>query len=270
MRALVLAVLAGWLTLRLLGHTRRWPWRVADLDLRVPDTQRPPRTDGPRPPGSPRRQESLSRQESPDGPRRPVEPRRASTSGRRSAKLSARGQREVTAALPAAADLLRVAVSAGHSLHGAIAATADFGDGPVCDELGAVVRRVRRGSSLIDEMTALPDRLGPAARSFASTMVIALASGAPVGPALQRLADSERRHARRQIEERVRRLPVLLLAPIVGLVLPAFVVLTIVPVVLVTAEIDLAGPLYPGPSQLDHTSPPEHQLPLQFQTQVSV
>jgi hypothetical protein len=44
---------------------------------------------------------------------------------------------------------------------------------------------------------------------------------------------------RRRTEERVRRLPVLLLGPLIGLILPAFVLLTIVPVGITTARIGL-------------------------------
>ncbi|HTO00249.1 MAG TPA: type II secretion system F family protein [Microthrixaceae bacterium] len=222
MMALTAALLSGWLTLRLLGFRFGWPWRTVDLVL-------PDRRDLP----SSGRGPSLD-----DRSRRTPRP----VKRREAHRPSRRQQREVTSALPAAADLLRVAVSAGHSLHGAIAVAAEFGDGPVCDAMGRAHRRFEHGSSLVDEVSALPEHLGPAARAFSATLVMALSSGAPVAPALQRLADAERRRARRQVEERVRRLPVLLLAPLIALVLPAFVILTIVPVVLVTADIDLAGP----------------------------
>jgi pilus assembly protein TadC len=78
--------------------------------------------------------------------------------------------------------------------------------------------------------------LGPAVLPLVSTLNMALTSGAPLGPALQRLADAERRRQRRRAEARARRLPVLLLAPVVGLVLPAFLVLTIVPVAVSAAD----------------------------------
>ena len=54
-------------------------------------------------------------------------------------------------------------------------------------------------------------------------------TGAPVGPALARLAAEERAAARRRVESHARRVPVRLLFPLVFLVLPAFVVLTVVP-----------------------------------------
>lgn len=237
MTAVAVALLAGWLTLRVIGYRANWPWRVVDLTL--PRRRSGSRGPGIDPPSAAHRRHSRSRIGA--GWRR--------DRLRWDSRGSRREQREITAALPAAADLLRVAVSAGHSLHGAIAVAADFGEGPVCGAMGRVHRRFERGSSLIEELAELPEQLGPASRSFAGTLVMALSSGAPVAPALQRLADSERRRARRQIEERVRRLPILLLAPLIGLVLPAFVILTIVPVVLVTADIELVGPpsAFPSP-----------------------
>ena len=53
--------------------------------------------------------------------------------------------------------------------------------------------------------------------------------GAPVGPVLARLAEEERTALRRRAEAHARRIPVRLLFPLVFLVLPAFVLLTVVP-----------------------------------------
>ena len=137
--------------------------------------------------------------------------------------------------LPAAIDLLALSVSAGHSLHTAIVAVAASARGPVADALRSAVDGFERGGRLGDELSALPERHGEPLRPLVTTLVATMASGAAAGPALQRLVDAERRRLRRRTEERVRRLPVLLLAPLVGLVLPAFVVVTIVPVALTTA-----------------------------------
>ncbi len=56
--------------------------------------------------------------------------------------------------------------------------------------------------------------------------------GAPVGDALDRLAVEERANLRRAAETRARAAPVRLLFPLVLLVLPAFGLLTVVPVLL--------------------------------------
>jgi pilus assembly protein TadC len=153
---------------------------------------------------------------------------------------------EVEPGLPAGIDLLRVAVSAGHSVHSAVTAVANGHDGPVADALGGAVRRHGRGSSLIAELERLPEEVGPWIRPLSTTLVVAARSGSPLLPALDRLAEVERRRLRRNAEERIRRLPVTLLAPLVGLILPAFVVLTVVPVGITTARA-VIGPV-PGES----------------------
>ena len=98
----------------------------------------------------------------------------------------------------------------------------------------------------------MPDDLGPAVRPLVTALVSTTRAGAPLAPALQRLADTERRRQRREAETRVRRLPVLLLAPLVGLVLPAFVVLTIVPVATTTARTGLVPVLGHSALPLPH------------------
>ena len=57
-------------------------------------------------------------------------------------------------------------------------------------------------------------------------------TGAPVAPALERLAAEERTQLRRRAEARARKVPVRLLFPLVFLVLPAFGLLTVVPALL--------------------------------------
>jgi len=136
-------------------------------------------------------------------------------------------------------DLLRVAVSAGHTLHSAVGIVAAAGTGPVAAGLATAHAEFGRGRPLLDALGSMPDDLGAPVRPLITTLVSATRTGAPLTAALQRLADAERRRQRRDAEARVRRLPVLLLAPLVGLVLPAFVVLTIVPVAITTARTGL-------------------------------
>ncbi len=208
MTAIAAGLVAGWVVIRLLGSGQRFPWRIAQLSARRRGSRRPDR-------GTARRQS------------RP--------------RWNARSQQRDTAAdLSATVDLLVVAASAGHTLHTAIVAVGSAGSGPVAAALGRVAERFERGATLMDGIQALPVELGDQVRPLVATLLATDASGAPLVPALRRLADAERRRHRRRAEARVRRLPVLLLGPLVLLVLPAFVVLTIVPVVLTTARTGLA------------------------------
>lgn len=242
MSPLLSGMLAAWIAFRLTGVRGRLPWQALELGAHNSD-----------PPGA-----DVEPLPSPHTPRL-RRPRRS--------RPTQQFRRAVETDLPITVDLLHVAVTAGHSLHTAVAAVGGIGTGPVSGALAEADRRFRHGSRLVDELDALAVGLGPSVRPLSTTLVVAASSGAPLGPTLQRLADAERRRLRRRTEERVRRLPVVLLAPLVGLVLPAFVILTIVPVALSTArtgllpstparvaDVQVTAP--PLPSTSIHRSPP--------------
>jgi tight adherence protein C len=148
-----------------------------------------------------------------------------------------RGRRErrraasLAAAVPSAADLLGVALAAGLTPYLALRVAARSAPEPVAARVAAVVASVEGGRRLADvleeEARAAPP-LGP-------VLEVLLASerfGAPVGPALARLAADGRARLRRAALARARTLPVRLLFPLVFLVLPAFLLLTVGPVLL--------------------------------------
>lgn len=95
------------------------------------------------------------------------------------------------------------------------------------------------GVGLGEALRDLSADADPALRPLLSTLSSAERTGTPLVPALLRLGDAERARRRRQRQERVRRLPVVLMAPLVGLVLPAFVLLTIAPVLITIAHAGL-------------------------------
>jgi pilus assembly protein TadC len=143
--------------------------------------------------------------------------------------------------LAATVDLLAVAVGAGATVPLAVAAVGASGSGPTAGALRSVTVAVGRGAGFVGALEELDRALGPVGRELRIPLASAVTSGSPVGPSLRRLADQVRLRRRRLVERRIRRLPVLLLLPLCGLVLPAFVVLTLVPVGLVTArELDLS------------------------------
>ena len=55
--------------------------------------------------------------------------------------------------------------------------------------------------------------------------------GAPLGPALERIAADVRRRRQRRAEEAARKVPVALLFPLVLCILPAFALLTVAPLI---------------------------------------
>ena len=132
--------------------------------------------------------------------------------------------------LSAAVDLLAVAVSAGLSVPGAVAAVGRSGDDPPSRSFARVAAGLERGVPFDRAIRELEVDLGPDTRPLVATLAGATESGAPIGPALQRYAERLRLRHRREVERRIRRLPVLLVIPMCLFVLPAFVVVTVVPV----------------------------------------
>lgn len=133
--------------------------------------------------------------------------------------------------LSACAELIAVAVTAGCGIHQAVIEVGES-DGPGRALAGAAAE-LRRGGSLLGVLDDLPGLLGAPWQALCTTLSLGATAGSDVVEPLRRLAANERLRARRRIEQRVRRLPVVLLLPLTTMVLPAFVLVTLVPVALV-------------------------------------
>lgn len=135
------------------------------------------------------------------------------------------------AGLPELVDLLALSVGAGANVTLAVAAAGRRGTGPLAAELRRVTAEVERGRRVADVLDELPDRCGEAVRPLASVLASCARYGSPLGPALERLGDDVRRRRQRRAEEAARKVPVLLLFPLVLCVLPSFALLTVAPLV---------------------------------------
>ncbi len=133
--------------------------------------------------------------------------------------------------LPDVVDLLVVAVVAGLTPALAIDHLAALAPQPFAGAFGEIGRRTRRGQRLADALDVLPQRLGEPVRPVAHTLASTERYGTPVGPALELLAHDARRDRRRLAEEAARTVPIKLCFPLVCCTLPAFVLLTIAPLV---------------------------------------
>jgi len=141
----------------------------------------------------------------------------------------------VEADLAPSTDLLAVALLSGCPFPVAVEAVSRLHDGAVAEGWRRVVRRVATGGTFDEEFESWGREAGPHGARLVETLLTARRSGAAVGPALRRLAADHRDLARRRAEERARRLPVLLLLPLATCVLPAFVLVAVVPVALAGA-----------------------------------
>jgi tight adherence protein C len=140
--------------------------------------------------------------------------------------------RAVTEQLPDVVDLLRLAAVAGLPVASAITVLEDRPGGPLGDALRTSASRLDRGATTAAVLAEVPAIAGPVARSLVEVLVDHDRYGTPLGPALDRLAVESRLRRRRQAEEAARRLPVILLFPLVLTVLPAFVLLAVVPLLI--------------------------------------
>jgi tight adherence protein C len=131
--------------------------------------------------------------------------------------------------LPEAIDLLGLAVAAGLTVPLAVAAVARRHDGPMAPELARVVEDAGQGRRWADALDDAAVRLGPDARPVLAALVASERYGAPLADALVVLAAEARADRRRRAEEAARRIPIRLLFPLVLCVLPAFVLLTLAP-----------------------------------------
>ncbi len=142
-----------------------------------------------------------------------------------------RRTREAEAALldslPDVIDLLAIAVAAGCNLRLAIEAVAVIIPGAARAPLAEVCGRVSRGQRLGDALVVLHDL--PGYQGLAAALIDAERYGTPLARALDGLALEARALRRRRAEEAARRLPITLLFPLVLCVLPAFALLTVIP-----------------------------------------
>lgn len=133
--------------------------------------------------------------------------------------------------LPQIVDLFVVALQAGNNVTTATRRVAEVSEGPVSEALQAGLQLVDgSGVPLADALETLPAEVGPAVRPLVGALVAAERWGVPVADSLTQIATEVRTQRRRQAEAAARRLPVQMLFPLVTCVLPAFGLLTVVPV----------------------------------------
>ena len=131
--------------------------------------------------------------------------------------------------LPTGVDLLASCLDAGAAPESALVSVSHALGGPVGEEFLGIHHRLEVG---VDPMhvwrtVAAHPQLGDLGRAVGR----AHQTGAPVGEAVHRLAEELRQRARADVEERARSIEVKAAAPLGLCLLPAFVVLGVVPMV---------------------------------------
>jgi Flp pilus assembly protein TadB len=149
--------------------------------------------------------------------------------GRLESPSQARDREAIAHDLPLAAELLAACVVVGRPVDDGLRLVSRAIGGPLGARLDSVTTRLALGADPLTEWRrATADaQLAPLARTLART----LASGAPVGDALTRLAEDRRRERRTQTQLRARNVGVKAAGPLAACFLPAFMLIGIVPTI---------------------------------------
>lgn len=157
----------------------------------------------------------------------------------RAAELpSARRRREeLTAALPAVVDLIAAGLAAGAPPDRALVQVGRAWGGAVADDLGVLGRRLALGADPgeVWQDLAHDPHWAPLGRALAR----ATQSGVSLGPALRQLAGDLRRTQRAEAEGRARSVSTRAAAPLGLCMLPAFVLIGVIP--MIVAGLGAAG-----------------------------
>jgi tight adherence protein C len=152
-------------------------------------------------------------------------------------RAHSRHRRAVDAEVPQLLDLLAAGSSAGLSAPHALRQAALALRGPLAAELGGAFVSVDLGARWRDELAALAWRVDSAdLRRTVSVLARTEVLGSSLSEATRELAVSVRAARRAAVTERARTAPVKMLFPLVFLILPAFLLLTVVPVLLTTVR----------------------------------
>lgn len=146
----------------------------------------------------------------------------------RSRRTRAQHDRAVRDGLPDVVDLLRLAIGSGMNIRLALDAVGPRCPAVFADGIDEVNRRITLGQPLAVALEVL-DGLGEPLVALTRGLVAADLDGAPLGPTLDRIADEARTLRTRDAQEHARRLPVKLLFPLVMCIMPAFIVLSVIP-----------------------------------------
>jgi tight adherence protein C len=137
----------------------------------------------------------------------------------------------LVAELPVAVDLIGVAIGAGCNPFRAVAIAVRWCPQRVAAVLTDIERNVALGASF-DRALLDAGEGTPSVRGLTDALRTGTRLGSPLVAVLAQLAQEVRADVRRRAETRARTVPVRLLFPLVFCILPAFALLTVVPVLL--------------------------------------
>jgi tight adherence protein C len=152
-------------------------------------------------------------------------------------RAEARRRRSMDAEIPQLLDLLAAGSAAGLSAVAGLQRSVAALRGPLGAELSASLDAVDLGARWREELAAVTERLElPDLRRAMAVLTRTETLGTSLTSATRELAEDVRTSRRAAVAERARAAPVKMLFPLVFLILPAFLLLTVVPVLLTTVQ----------------------------------
>jgi tight adherence protein C len=151
------------------------------------------------------------------------------------ARKARRRQRQIEARVPDLVEVLVATNTAGLSSPLAFRRASEMVSGALGDELRVAVRHLDLGLTWRGALEHLVESTDvPSIRRLVAALARSHRLGSPVSSTLRSVADDLRVERRTRAEEMARRAPVKMLFPMVFLILPAFLLLTVGPVLLAT------------------------------------
>ncbi|MGA1148848.1 MAG: type II secretion system F family protein [Ilumatobacteraceae bacterium] len=149
--------------------------------------------------------------------------------GRRWVGSMARHAQNVDSHVADFVDVVNVHLRAGSPPARAFLAAIDGATGDVAEASRNVARLVREGMRFCDALMEQRRAFGPRAQALVDGLIDTERDGLPPGRLFERLAADAHTQRRREAEARIRSLPVRLTLPLVGCILPAYVMLAVIP-----------------------------------------
>lgn len=137
-------------------------------------------------------------------------------------------------AMPETLEVLAMAITAGMTIDHSVNFVVQCGPDPARAAFAAVARQLAAGNSRRTALSSLAEQMEGLYSPMVEVLLAAERDGAPVALVLDRLAAEATRGYRNAAEERARRTPVLLLAPLMVCSLPAVLIGSVVPFVILT------------------------------------
>lgn len=135
--------------------------------------------------------------------------------------------------LPEAIEVMAIMVTAGMNMDQALRRTVLNLTGALSEELRAAVSEIDLGISRQKALVSLADRVpSDQLRRLVLSIIQAERYGTSLSETLRVLSGEIREEQRRKIKEEAQKIPIKMLFPLVFLILPAFIVLTVGPLVL--------------------------------------